>query len=90
MPERRIMSKQQVRYIVKRNYSASRTGTDAFIKLIKNDKSRNKSPDISQNNNIRENNIEYTQYNMYKNDEMCYTKDSFRQSCVIPINPKEE
>lgn len=60
MPERRIMSKQQVRYIVKRNYSTSRTGTDAFIKLIKNDKSRNKSPDISQNNNIRENNIEYT------------------------------
>lgn len=54
------MSKQQVRYIVKRNYSTSRTGTDAFIKLIKNDKSRNKSPDISQNNNIRENNIEYT------------------------------
>ena len=45
------MSKQQVRYIVKRNYSTSRTGTDAFIKLIKNDKSRNKSPDISQNNN---------------------------------------
>lgn len=60
MQERRIMSKQQVRYIVKRNYSTSRTGTDAFIKLIKNDKSRNKSPDISQNNNIRENNIEYT------------------------------
>lgn len=60
MLERRIMSKQQVRYIVKRNYSTSRTGTDAFIKLIKNDKSRNKSPDISQNNNIRENNIEYT------------------------------
>ena len=88
------MSKQQVRYIVKRNYSTSRTGTDAFIKLIKNDKSRNKSrnksPDISQNNNIRENNIEYTQYNMYKNDEMCYTKDSFRESCVIPKNPKEE
>ena len=54
------MSKQQVRYIVKRNYSTSRTGTDTFIKLIKNDKSRNKSPDISQNNNIRENNIEYT------------------------------
>ena len=54
------MSKQQVRYIVKRYYSTSRTGTDAFIKLIKNDKSRNKSPDISQNNNIRENNIEYT------------------------------
>ena len=60
MQEKRIMSKQQVRYIVKRNYSTSRTGTDAFIKLIKNDKSRNKSPDISQNNNIRENNIEYT------------------------------
>jgi len=82
----RIMSKQQVRYIVKRNYSTSRTGTDAFIKLIKNDK----SPDISRNDNIRENNIEYTQYNMYKNDEICYTEDSFRESCVIPINPKEE
>jgi hypothetical protein len=80
------MSKQQVRYIVKRNYSTSRTGTDAFIKLIKNDK----SPDISRNDNIRENNIEYTQYNMYKNDEICYTEDSFRESCVIPINPKEE
>lgn len=86
MLERRIMSKQQVRYIVKRNYSTSRTGTDAFIKLIKNDK----SPDISRNDNIRENNIEYTQYNMYKNDEICYTEDSFRESCVIPINPKEE
>lgn len=28
------MKKEQTRYIVKRNYNASRTGADAFIKLI--------------------------------------------------------
>ena len=34
--------------------------------------------------------IEYTQYNIDKDKKMCYTKDSFRESCVIPTNPKEE
>lgn len=67
------MKKEQTRYIVKRNYNASRTGAEAFIKLIKKDKY-----------------IEYTQYNIDKDKKMCYTKDSFRESCVIPTNPKEE
>lgn len=34
------MKKEQTRYIVKRNYNTSRTGADAFIKLIKKDKSK--------------------------------------------------
>ena len=67
------MKKEQTRYIVKRNYNASRTGAEAFIKLIKKD-----------------NDIEYTQYNIDKDKKMCYTKDSFREDCVIPTNPKEE
>ena len=67
------MKKEQTRYIVKRNYNASRTGAEAFIKLIKKDKD-----------------IEYTQYNIDKDKKICYTKDSFRESCVIPKNPKEE
>lgn len=67
------MKKEQTRYIVKRNYNASRTGAEAFIKLIKKDK-----------------NIEYIQYNIDKNKKICYTKDSFREDCVIPKNPKEE
>lgn len=67
------MKKEQTRYIVKRNYNASRTGAEAFIKLIKKD-----------------NDIEYTQYNIDKDDRICYTKDSFREDCVITTNPKEE
>lgn len=67
------MKKEQTRYIVKRNYNASRTGAEAFIKLIKKDKD-----------------IEYTQYNIDKDKKICYTKDSFREDCVIPTNPKEE
>lgn len=67
------MKKEQTRYIVKRNYNASRTGAEAFIKLIKKD-----------------NDIEYTQYNIDKDKKICYTKDSFREDCVIPTNPKEE
>lgn len=73
------MKKEKTKYIVKRNYNASRTGTDAFIKLIKKNKSKYENIDI-----------EYTQYNIDKDKKVCYTKDSFRESCVIPINPKEE
>ena len=67
------MKREQTRYIVKRNYNASRTGAEAFIKLIKKDKD-----------------IEYTQYNIDKDKKICYNKDSFREDCVIPTNPKEE
>ena len=67
------MKREQTRYIVKRNYNASRTGAEAFIKLIKKDKD-----------------IEYAQYNIDKDKKICYTKDSFREDCVIPTNPKEE
>lgn len=73
------MKKEQTRYIVKRNYNASRTGADAFIKLIKKDKSKYENIDI-----------EYTQYNIENDNKVCYTKDSFREDCVIPTNPKEE
>lgn len=38
----------------------------------------------------KDNNIEYTQYNIDKDKNVCYTKDSFREGCVIPKNPKEE
>lgn len=78
------MDKQPTRYIVKRSYATSRTGTEAFVKLIKKDKSRNECND---NEDI---NIEQTKYNIEKDDSVCYTKDSFRESCVIPKNPKEE
>lgn len=83
------MKKEQTRYIVKRNYNASRTGADAFIKLIKKDKSKyeNIKDKGTGNENI---NIEYTQYNIDNDNNVCYTKDSFRESCVIPKNPKEE
>ena len=73
------MKKEQTRYIVKRNYNASRTGADAFIKLIKKDKSKYE--------NIED---KVTQYNIDIDKKICYTKDSFREDCVIPKNPKEE
>lgn len=38
----------------------------------------------------KDNDIEYTQYNIDKNKKMCYDKHSFRESCVIPKNSKEE
>ena len=78
------MEKQPTRYIVKRSYATSRTGTVAFVKLIKKDKSRS---EYSDDENI---NIEQTKYNIEKDESTCYTKDSFRESCVIPKNPKEE
>lgn len=83
------MKKEQTRYIVKRNYNASRTGADAFIKLIKKDKSKyeNIEDKVTENENA---DIEHTQYNIDNNKKVCYTKDGFRESCVIPKNPKEE
>ncbi len=78
------MEKQPTRYIVKRSYATSRTGTEAFVKLIKKDK--NKS-EYSDDEDI---NVEQTKYNIEKDKSICYTKDSFRESCVIPKNPKEE
>lgn len=83
------MKKEQTRYIVKRNYNSSRTGTDAFIKLIKKDKSKYENIENKDIDN-RNIDIEHTQYNIDKDEKICYTKDSFRESCVIPINPKEE
>lgn len=38
----------------------------------------------------KDNNIECTQYNIDKNKKICYDKNSFRESCVIPSNSKEE
>ena len=78
------MEKQLIKYIVKRSYTTSRTGTEAFVNLIKKENIRSKS---HNNENI---DIEYTKYNIDKNNKICYTKDSFRESCVIPKNPKEE
>ena len=78
------MEKQLIRYIVKRNYATSRTGTEAFVNLIKKEKNRNKS------HNNENTDIEYTKYNIDRNNEICYTENSFRESCVIPRNPKEE
>ena len=78
------MEKQPTRYIVKRSYATSRTGTEAFVKLIKKAKSRS---EYSDDEDI---NIEQTKHNIEKDKSMCYTKDSFRESCVIPKNPKEE
>lgn len=78
------MEKQTTRYIVKRSYETSRTGTEAFVKLIKKDKSRS---EYSDDEDI---NIEQTKYNIEIDKSICYTKDSFRESCVIPKNPKEE
>ena len=78
------MEKQLIRYIVKRSYVTSRTGTEAFVNLIKKENIRSKS---HNNENI---DIEYTKYNIDKNNKICYTENSFREGCVIPKNPKEE
>lgn len=76
------MKKEQTRYIVKRNYNSSRTGADAFIKLIKKNKSKYENIENKEigNRNI---DIEHTQYNIDKYKKVCYTKGSFRESCVI-------
>ena len=62
-------------YIVKRNYTNDRTGTDVFVKLLT--KKHRES-------------IGYTQQNIDNTKKICYTEDSFRERCVIPKNPKEE
>ena len=54
------MEKQPTRYIVKRSYATSRTGTEAFVKLIKKDKSRS---EYSDDEDI---NIEQTKHNIEK------------------------
>ena len=78
------MEKQLIRYIVKRSYATSRTGTEAFVNRIKKENIRSES---HNNENI---DIEHTKYNIDKSDKICYTENSFRESCVIPKNPKEE
>lgn len=77
------MDKNKTRYIVKRNYNTQRTGAEAFIKLIKKERGANKSLEKGKD-------IDYTQYNIDNDNKVCYTENSFRESCVIPINPKEE
>ena len=37
------MEKQLIRYIVKRSYATSRTGTEAFVNLIKKENIRSES-----------------------------------------------
>lgn len=80
------MDKQKTRYIVKRSYATSRTGTDAFVKLIKKNEKINESVKQTEKNN----NIERIKYNIDNEEKVCYTENSFRESCVIPTNSKEE
>ena len=80
------MDKQKTRYIVKRSYATSRTGTDAFVKLIKKNEKINESVKQTEKNN----NIERIKYNIDNEKKVCYTENSFRESCVIPTNSKEE
>lgn len=67
--------KKTTTFIVKRTYDTSRTGTEAFVKLMKKSK---------------KNNIDYTQYKIDNEKGLCYTENSFRESCVISRNFKED
>ena len=58
------MTKRQTKYIVKRNYDNRRTDTEAFLRLIK------KSSKLSKDNEI-----EYSKYNIDSNRKECYNKN---------------
>ena len=73
------MTKRQTKYIVKRNYDNRRTDTDAFLRLIKKSSKLNKT-----------NEIECNKYNIDSNEKECYSKNSFRESCVISENSNKE
>lgn len=77
------MNKNKVNYIVKRNYSSKRTGTEAFVKLLKKD---TQVPQTTRKNHI----IECNQYNIDNDTNVCYTEPSFRDRCVVSKDSKED